>query len=121
MYRHLVENSSKDADNVVFTPHVISLLNQWRWTPYEGRLSIELVEAQILLLSDCLGQSSAGNKQLLQLGLLPVIERAERRTLESLVLCRDGHVDNFPNTENSAGDPIDSSFHSIRSSLIRLL
>ena len=67
-------------------------------SPYEGRLSIKFVEAQILLLSDCLGQSSAGNEQLLQLGLLPVVEGAERGTLEGLVLCRDGHVDNFPNT-----------------------
>ena len=115
MYQDLVEKSIKDADIVVFTPHVTSLflVNQWRWTPYEGRLSIELVEAQILLLSNCLCQSSAGNKQLLQLGLLPVIEGAERQTLECLVLRRDGHVDNFPNTENIAGDTYVSSVLSV--------
>ena len=76
--------------------------NNERWSPYEGRLSIKFVETQVLLLSDCLGQSSAGNEQLLQLGLLPVVEGAERGALEGLVLCRDGHVDNFPNTENTS-------------------
>lgn len=68
-------------------------------SPYERRLSIELVEAQIFLLSDGFCQSSAGDEQLLQLGLLPVVERAEGRALESLVLCRYCHVHNFPNTK----------------------
>ena len=68
-------------------------------SPYEGWLSIELVETQIFLLSDCFRQSSAGNEELLQLGLLPVVERAEGRALESLVLCRYRHVHNFPNTK----------------------
>ena len=71
------------------------------WSPYERRLRIELVETQVFLLPDSFCQSSAGNEQLLQLGLLPVVERAEGRTPECLVLCRYRHVHNFPNTKRT--------------------